>query len=52
MTPYEKQLKLVEAAGVPIKTFTCNAGRSPYLSQPGLTSWVIHHAAGEDIAVF
>ena len=51
MIPYEKQRKLVEDADVPITTFTCGAGHSPYLSQPELTSRVIRHAAGEDILV-
>lgn len=49
--PYERQLKLVEESGVPIQTFTCDAGHSPFLSQPEFTSKVIRHAAGEEIDV-
>lgn len=45
--PYERQLKLVEDAGVPITTVTCDASHSPFLSQPALTVKVIRNAAGE-----
>ena len=51
MIPYERQLELVEDADVPITTFTCDAGHSPHLSQPELTSRVIRHAAAGDILV-
>lgn len=53
MIPYEKQVALVEHARKTSKitTFQCNAGHSPFLSQPELTAMVIRHAAGEDIEV-
>lgn len=51
MIPYEMQCKLIKDADVPITTFTCDAGHSPFLSQPELTSRVIRHAAGEDVLV-
>ena len=51
---YERQLKLIEdakLAGVDVKTFTCDAGHSPFLGQPNLTSRVIRCAAGEELEV-
>ena len=51
MIPYERQCKLIEDADVPVTTFTCDAGHSPFLSQPELTSRVIRHAAGENVLV-
>lgn len=51
---YERQLKLIEnakLAGVDVKTFTCDAGHSPFLSQPELTSKVIRWASGEELEV-
>lgn len=51
--PYERQTQLVDHARKTsaITTFECNAGHSPFLSQPELTAKVIRHAAGEDIEV-
>ncbi len=51
MVFYDRQLRLIEDADVPIKAFTCDSGHSPFLSQPDLTARVIRHAAGEDIVV-
>jgi len=50
---YERQLQVVEDArkSTAITAFTCDAGHSPFLSQPGLTAKVIRHAAGEDVRV-
>lgn len=51
MIAYEKQLEVVERAGVPIATYTCDASHSPFVSQPGFTARVLRKAAGEDIDV-
>lgn len=47
----EQQRKLIKEAGVPIDTFVCNAGHSPFLSQPDFVAQVIRHAAGESIEI-
>lgn len=51
MIPYERQLALVEDAGVSITTFTCDASHSPFVSQPEFTARVIRRAAGEDVEI-
>ncbi len=45
--PYERQVKLVEDAGVKITAVTCDASHSPFLSQPELVVKVIKGASGE-----
>lgn len=50
--PYERQVKMVEdagVAGIQIKTVTSDASHSPFLSQPDLVVKVIRSAAGEDV---
>lgn len=46
MIPYEWQLQLVQHAGVPIETYTCDASHSPFVSQPEFVTEVIRAAAG------
>jgi pimeloyl-ACP methyl ester carboxylesterase len=51
MISYERQKQLIEDAGVPIATYTCDAGHSPFVSQPEFVAKVIRRAAGEDVQV-
>ena len=49
--PIELQRKLIDQSGANFQTFECDAGHSPFLSQPELTARVIRRAAGESIEV-
>ena len=46
--PLEVQEMMIKGSGVEIRTESCSAGRSPYLSQPQVVVGLLRTVAGEE----